>query len=133
MRAGRYSMSKAVAHKKPMFVHFRREEQKTHPINLKITPSQAKRWKEITDEFGVDLSTFIRGAVESAIFNSLRAKDPQWQKFMEAIQPTAQKTLGYGLYDGGIEDFEAGGTERKGTPADEFLETLKLKAAKKHA
>lgn len=124
-------MSKALAHKKPMFVHFHREEQKTHPINLKVTPSQAKRWKEITDEFDVDLSTFIRGAVESAIFNSLRAKDSQWQKFIEAIQPTAQKILGHGFYDGGVEDFEAGGTERKGTPAKEFLAGLKHQSAEK--
>lgn len=114
-----------------MFLHFATEEQKTVPVNLKITPSQDRHWKEASEQLGVkDLSTFIRGAVESAIFNSKRAQDPEWQKFIEAIQPIAQKILGHGFYDGGAQDFEAGGTDRKGTPAKEFLAELKHRAKK---
>ncbi len=125
-------MSKAAIHKKPLFLHFQDEEQKTAPINLKVTPSQEKHWREMAKKLGIkDLSTFIRGAVESAIFNSVRAEDPEWKRFIEAIQPTAQKILGHGFYDGGAEDFEAGGTERKGTPAKEFLEKLKIKGVDK--
>ena len=121
-------MSKATVHKMPLFPHIHVEEQRTVPINLRVKPSQEKHWKEMAKKLGVkDLSTFIRGAVESAIFTSLRAQDPQWQKFIEAIQPTAKKILGHGFYDGGSEDFEAGGTDRKGTPAKEFLAELKSK------
>lgn len=124
-------MSKATIHKKPLFLHFAEEEQKTVPINLKVKPSQERHWKEMAQKLGVkDLSTFIRGAVESAIFNSVRAQDPEWQKFIAAIQPIALKILGHGFYDGGVEDFEAGGTERKGTPAKEFLADLKPKVQK---
>ena len=125
-------MSKATIHKMPLFHHVQAEEQRTVPINFRIKPSQEKHWKDMAKKLGVkDLSTFIRGAVESAIFNSLRAQDPQWQKFIEAIQPMAHKMLGHGFYDGGAEDFEAGGTERKGTPAKEFLAGLKHKSAQK--
>lgn len=121
-------MAKATIHKMPLFPHIHEEEQKTVPINFRVKPSQEKHWKEVAKMLGVkDLSAFIRGAVESAIFTSLRAQDPQWQKFVEAIQPTAQKILGHGFYDGGVGDFEAGGTERKGTPAKEFLAELKNK------
>jgi hypothetical protein len=118
-------MSKYMVHNESMFFHPSKEEQKTVPINLKVKPSQEKRWKEMIERFGIkDLSTFIRGAVESAIFNSLRAEDPEWQKFIEAIQPTALKILGHGFYDGGASDFEASGTDRKGTPANDFLAEL---------
>lgn len=124
-------MSKTTIHKEPLFFQILDEEQKTELINLKVKPSQETRWKEMAKELGIkDLSTFIRGAVESAIFNSKRAKDPQWQDFIEAIQPIAIKILGHGFYDGGVRDFEAGGTERKGTPAKEFLTELKNKAKK---
>jgi hypothetical protein len=126
-------MSKATIHKMPLFPRIHEEEQKTVPVNFRITPSQEKHWKDMAKKLGIkDVSTFIRGAVESAIFTSLRAQDPQWQKFIEAIQPTAQKILGHGFYDGGAEDFEAGGQERKGTPAKEFLAELKHKTVKKH-
>jgi len=126
-------MSKAVVHKMPLFSPIQLEEQKTVPINFRIKPSQEKHWKAMAQKLGVkDLSTFIRGAVDSAIFNSLRAQDPQWQKFMEAIQPAAQKILGHGLYDGGAQDIEAGGQDRKGAPAKQFLSDLKRGAVKKH-
>lgn len=125
-------MSKAVVHKMPLFSHIQVEEQKTVPVNFRIKPSQEKHWKDMAQELGVkDLSTFIRGAVDSAIFNSLRARDPRWQKFIEAIQPVAQKILGHGLYDGGAQDIEAGGQERKGAPAGQFLSELKSKRVKK--
>src|ERR1700722_8595210 len=125
-------MSKATIHKMPLFSHIQIEEQKTVPINFRIKPSQEKHWKEMAKKLGVkDLSSFIRGAVDSAIFNSLRAQDPQWQKFIEAIQPAAKKILGHGFYDGGAEDIEAGGRDRKGTPAKEFLSNLKPKTIKK--
>ncbi len=125
-------MSKAIVHKMPLFSHIQIEEQKTVPINFRITPGQEKHWKEMAKKLGVkDLSSFIRGAVDSAIFNSLRAQDPQWQKFIEAIQPAAQKILGHGFYDGGAEDIEAGGRDRKGVPAKEFLSDLKRKTVKK--
>jgi uncharacterized protein (DUF1778 family) len=126
-------MSKAVVHKMPLFSPIQAEEQKNVPINFRVKPSQEKHWKAMAEKLGIkDLSTFIRGAVESAIFNSVRAQDPQWQKFIEAIQPTAQKMLGHGFYDGGAEDFVAGGSERKGTPAKEFLSDLKSKSVKKN-
>jgi len=125
-------MSKAVIHKMPFFPPIQTEEQKAVLVNLRITPSQEKHWREMAKKLGVkDLSTFIRGAVESAIFNSVRAQDPHWQKFIEAIQPMAQKILGQGFYDGGAEDFEAGGQSRKGTPAKEFLAELKHRTIKK--
>src|SRR5665213_4008392 len=108
-------MSKAVLHKMPLFSAIQIEEQKTVPVNFRVKPSQEKHWKEMAQKLGVrDLSTFIRGAVDSAIFNSLRARDPQWQKFIEAIQPAAQKILGHGFYDGGAQDIEAGGRDPKG-------------------
>lgn len=126
-------MSKAVLHKMPFFPAIRGEEQKASTISFRVKPSQEKRWKEAAQKLGIkDFSSFIRGAIESAIFSSLRAQDPHWQKFVDAIQPTAQKVLGHGFYDGGAEDFEGGGQERKGTPAREFLEELKHKAVKKH-
>src|SRR5665213_98968 len=125
-------MSKAVLHKMPLFSAIQIEEQKTVPVNFRVKPSQEKHWKEMAQKLGVrDLSTFIRGAVDSAIFNSLRARDPQWQKFIEAIQPAAQKILGHGFYDGGAQDIEAGGRDPKGTAAKQFLFKVKNKTVKK--
>jgi len=125
-------MSKALLHKMPLFPVIREEEQKAVTISLRVKPSQEKHWKEVAQKLGVqDFSSFIRGAVESAIFSAQRAQDPQWQKFVEAIQPTAQKVLGHGFYDGGAGDFESGGQERIGTPAKAFLKGLKQKVGKK--
>ena len=108
---------KVTYREKPASVKEVQNVRKVLHFNFRIKPSQEKHWKEMAKQLGIkDLSTFIRGAVESAIFTSLRAQDPQWQKFIEAVQPMAQKILGNGFYDGGAEDFEAGGMERKGTP-----------------
>jgi uncharacterized protein (DUF1778 family) len=125
-------MSKAIIHKMPLFQVIQGEEQKAITLSFRVKPSQEQRWKEAAQNLGVhDFSSFIRGAVESAIFSAQRAQDPQWQKFVEAIQPTAQKVLGHGFYDGGAGDFESGGQERIGTPAKAFLKGLKQKVGKK--
>jgi hypothetical protein len=55
-----------------------------------------------------------------------------WRKFIEAVQPTAKNILGHGLYDGGAQDIEAGGQDRKGTPAKRFLSRLKKTAKKQN-
>ncbi len=125
-------MSKATIHKMPLFPVIQGEEPKAVTISFRVKPSQEKRWKDAAKDIGIhDFSSFIRGAIESALFASQRARDPQWQRFVEAIQPTAQKVLGHGFYDGGMEDFEDGGKERKGTPAKEFLSGLKRNATRK--
>jgi uncharacterized protein (DUF1778 family) len=125
-------MPKALIHKVPLFPVIRGEEQKAVTISFRVKPSQEKHWKEAAQKLGIkDFSSFIRGAVESAMFSAQRAQDPQWQKFVEAIQPTAQRVLGHGFYDGGAGDIEGGGQERKGIPAKEFLKSLKQRTAKK--
>ena len=99
-------MPKAMIHKMPLFPVIHGEEQKAVTISFRVKPTQEKLWKDSAKELGIkDFSSFIRGAIESALFASRRAQDPHWQKFIEAIQPTAQKVLGHGFYDGGAGDF----------------------------
>ena len=45
---------------------------------------------------------FYRGAILAGIGNSLRAKDPAWQAFLDALQPLAKQHLGMELMDSGL-------------------------------
>ena len=104
------------------------EREVKQVVSFRAKPSQVKLWNEESKKLGIkDFSAFIRGAVQSAIYLSKRSKDPKWQEFIEAVQPTAKRILGYGFYDGGAADFESSGTEHKGIPAAEVIKRLKGK------
>ena len=97
-------------------------------VTFRVKPSQWKYWNEKAKELGVkDFSAFVRGAINSAVFTSMRAKDSKWQEFVEAMQPTAKKILGHGFYDGGAKDMESTGTYYKTFPAVETISRLKKK------
>jgi hypothetical protein len=97
-------------------------------FTFRVKPSQVKYWKEKQRELGIkDFSAFIRGAVNSALFVSLRANDPHWQEFVEAAQPLSKKHLGHGFYDGGAKDIESSGTYYKTIPVEDSIAQLKKK------
>ena len=112
--------------KRPLHVP---EGTKTEPkkvSSFRATQAQMAYWQETAEKLGVkDFSAFLRGALDSAVFISLRAKDPKWQEFMNAVQPLAHQILGHGFYDGGAKDFEASGTESTGISMKETLEKFK--------
>jgi hypothetical protein len=97
-------------------------------VTFRAKPSEVEYWTKEAEKLGVkDFSAFIRGALHSAISVSQRAKDSDWQKFVEAAQPLAKKILGFGFYDGGAKDIESRGTELKGIPADEAIARIRKK------
>lgn len=97
-------------------------------VSLRVKPNQAKYWNQMAEKLEIeDFSSFVRGAVDSAIHSSLRNEDPKWQEFIEAIQPTAKKILGHGFFDGGAKLYECSGAGSINISAKEFLEKMKLK------
>ncbi len=96
-------------------------------VSLRVKPSQAKYWKQMTRKFGIkDFSSFVRGAVDSAFHSSLRNEDPKWHEFIEAIQPTAKRILGHSFFNGGAKFYEYSGSVSTNNSAKEFLEKMKL-------
>jgi|SRR5665213_64919 len=119
---------KTIEKNKPFHTPIRDEKEVKQVVSLRVKPSQAKYWKEMGEKLGIkDFSSFVRGAVDSAIHSSLRNEDPKWQEFMEAIQPTAKRILGHGFFDAGAKVYENSGTEASGVPAKEFLAKMKKK------
>jgi hypothetical protein len=120
---------KTATHHKVSFsvpAHEVRELKRVVPFRAK--PSEIDYWKEEAKKLGVkDFSAFIRGSLNSAIHISKRAKDPAWQRFVEAVQPIAKKILGHGFFDGGATDLESSGTEYKTHSAKDYFEGLSKK------
>lgn len=118
---------KAIEKNKPFHSPIRDGKVK-QVVSLQVKASQAKYWKQMAEKLGIDdFSSFVRGAVDSAIHSSSRNEDSKWQEFIEAIQPTAKKILGYGFFDVGADLFEASGIESSGVPAKAFLAKMKKK------
>jgi len=68
------------------------------PARLKANIDRQLKGLGVPDSRKAD---FYRGAIIAAIGNSLRAQDPSWQEFLEAIQPLAKQYLGMELMDSG--------------------------------
>lgn len=99
-------------------------------VTFRAKPSEVAYWDKALNELGVhekDKAAFMRGAMHSAIWLSQRAKDPDWQKFVEAVQGLAKKFLGHGFYDGGAQDIVSRGTDHKGLPAEQVFSDLQRK------
>jgi len=73
---------------------------KATSLNIRIDPRQKSFWEDSIKDLGVDdLSSYIRNAVDRCIAQDLRAHDPKWQAFVQAMQEPAMKILGQKLVD----------------------------------
>ena len=62
---------------------------------FRVGENQKEIWFKALKELQVeDFSTYARAAVERSIYQDFRSKDPGFQNFLNAIQPTAREMLG---------------------------------------
>jgi hypothetical protein len=73
---------------------------KAHTLRFRVDEKRRAYWVEAMKELGVsDFSSYSRAAIDRAIHQDLRSKDPKWQEFIKAIQSKAREILGRGISD----------------------------------
>ena len=73
----------------------------TDTFKIRVDPRQKNFWKETLGElgYGDDLAAYMRYAVDRSIALDMQTKDPNWQKFLNAVSKQAKSILGYELKD----------------------------------
>lgn len=70
-------------------------------IKFRVSLKQKRFWEDALKEMRFeDLSSYIRFAVDRALAEDIRSKDPRWQAFVSAVQGKSQLVLRSGLEDG---------------------------------
>ena len=73
---------------------------KSHTLRFRVDPKRKDHWDQAMKELGVpDFSSYCRAAIDRAIHQDLRSRDPKWRAFIKAIQPKAREILGHGISD----------------------------------
>lgn len=73
---------------------------KSVTMRFRVDPLRAQEWNASLTALRVDdFSSYARQAIDRAIYQDLRSKDPKWQKFIEASRPLAVALLGRDLSD----------------------------------
>jgi len=73
---------------------------KDYTLRFRVDEKRRAYWVEAMKELGVsDFSSYSRAAIDRAIHQDLRSKDPKWQDFIKAIQAKAKEILGHGISD----------------------------------
>jgi len=101
------------------------DENRELTRRFRVTKTQSDHIDESLEKLGVkDFSSFARGAVFNAIEMGFRAKDPQWESFIEAIQATAKRHFSVGIRMDGALELEEMGKEREGLDAQQLKRYL---------
>ena len=75
-------------------------QKKEESLRFRATTRQLEFWIKALKDIGVkDFSSYARMAIDRAIFQDMRSKDPKWKEFIAAIQDQAKKHLGAEIDD----------------------------------